>query len=698
MSAEKLTIIRTIKEMNLLKDYLADKEYVTFDTETTGVTKEAEIIGFSVCAELDQAFYVILSYWDVKNQRLEYLETKAAAQEFLQSLINKRLIMHNAVFDCMIVEAYFKVSLIQSVFHDTMISGHLLDENRSNGLKERAAELYGEDSRKEQLAMKESVSKNGGQLTKTNYELYKADADLIAYYGAKDALLTLKLFYEDVEQLFAQGLDKFFYEDESMPLLRGPTYELNTTGLRVDADKLQKLRNELEAECLETKAFIYSEIDKHVKEKYPGTNKKNGFNIGSSKQLAWLLFIKLNNVFDKLTDEGREVCKALGMKLPYTISAKLEFIEVVSRHKGRIYAEAKWNPKTKKMGRPKKIGDVWNYLACGADALTIYAKKYKWAAKLLDYAKAQKLLNTYVIGIQQRTRYNIIHPSFLQHGTTSGRYSSRGPNFQNLPKGDKRVKACIVARPGKVFVGADYSQVEPRIMADLSGDETLISCFEEGKDFYSVVGVPVYEKHEASLFKDNENSFARLYPDLRDQAKVFSLAKVYGRTSMQQAITMKTSVEDAAALGERYFSTYPKVELMMLQAHEEAKANGVVYSLFGRPRRIPEAKNITKVYGNAEHAELPYVARTLLNLAVNHKIQSTGASIMNRASIAAWKDKPPNARIVLQVHDELVLECDEQDADKVVKILKNSMENTAKLQRVALVAEPKVAKNLADLK
>ena len=145
----------------------------------------------------------------------------------------------------------------------------------------------------------------------------------------------------------------------------------------------------------------------------------------------------------------------------------------------------------------------------------------------------------------------------------------------------------------------------------------------------------------------------------------------------------------------------------MLESHELAKKNGVVFNLFGRPRRIPEAMEIPKVYGNTPHGELPYQARTLLNLAMNHRVQSTAASIMNRSAIAAWKAIQSRAeadarwaevKIVLQVHDELILEGPEALAQEMVALLKNAMENTVSLPGVDLIAEPKVAGNLADLK
>ncbi len=704
---EQLKVIRTLVEMRELEEYLAPFDFVAYDTETTGVEKESEIIGFSVCAEMDKGFYVILSYWDVAEGKLKSLETKTGAKSFLEGLKKKSVICHNAAFDCWMTNNNFQVELMPSVHTDTMLLAHLVDENRSVGLKELGVSMFGEYASQEQKEMKESVYKNGGVLSKKLYELYKADADLIAKYGAKDAILTLKVFYELVPELYEQKLDAFFYDDETMPLLRGPTYDMNTTGLRVDPDKLANLKATLQAEIAEAKAFIYKEIDVHVKDKYPGTSAAKTFNIGASKQLAWLLFIKLENEFGTLTDSGREVCKFLDLRLPYAPGAKREFIRVCGENFGRVYEEAKLNPKTGKMGRPKKIGDPWSYLACGKATLSKLAPRYKWVAKFLEYAKNTKLLSTYVEGIQSRMKYNIIRPNFLQHGTTSGRYSCKNPNFQNLPRDDKRVKSCIVSRAGKVFVGADYSQLEPRVFASVSQDPTLMGCFAKGEDFYSVVGAPIYDKKGYSLYKSEDNSFAKKFPKLRDDSKIIALATPYGRTAMQQAGAMGISIEESRILIDKYFTAYPKVELMMLESHEQAKANGVVHTLFGRPRRIPEAKKIKALYGNTPHAELPYQIRSLLNLAMNHKCQGAGASIMNRAAIAVNAKMQERGkqdmlflqvRIVLQVHDQLVLESPVEVAEVVAADLKYCMENTAKLPGVALEADPFITYDLAGQK
>lgn len=697
METPQLIVIDKLDEVSRLCEYLAVFDYISYDTETTGLTKDSTIIGFSVCAEENVAYYVILHKW--VNGQLVDNNLEDEAFKILQILSTKQLIMHNSVFDCSMTNSYFNIDLMPAVHTDTMILAHLLDENRRVGLKDLSVSIFGDDSTEEQTLMKESVLANGGQLTKDNYELYKADAMLIGKYGAKDALLTFNLFNHLVPELIEQGLDQFFYEDESMPLLRTATYQLNTTGLKVDGQRLNSLKIQLKAECLEAKDFIYKEIHSYIKDKYPGTNKKNTFNIGSSSQLGWLLFGEMELEFNTLTKAGKTACKALNLKLPYTYKARRDFIDIclnASDNKKLLKLPYKLNGKEKK---GQVFRAPWHYIACDKKTLQKLAPKHKWVEKLLEYQRKMKLLNTYVEGIEERVRYGVIHPSFLQHGTTSGRYSSRNPNFQNLPRDDKRIKECIVARPGKVFVGADYSQLEPRVFAYYSNDERLKECFSKGEDFYAVVGIPVYNISDATPFKEGSpNAFGVKYKKLRDGSKTFSLAVPYGATAPQLAPALGKTIEDTQLDIDNYFEEFPGVADMMLEAHGLAKSQGFVTNLFGRKRRIPQAMDIPKIYGNTQHAGLPYEARSLLNLSVNHRIQSTGASIVNRAAIKYYNNAKLagiDSSIVLQVHDELMVECNEEDAEDVAALLQDAMENTVKLPGVALEAIPRITQNLS---
>jgi DNA polymerase-1 len=571
-----------------------------------------------------------------------------------------------------------------------MVLAHLLNENRRIGLKELASTKYGETATEEQKLMKSSIIDNGGSVTKGNYDLYKADANLIAKYGAKDALLTFKLFTDLVPELYEEKLDKFFYEEESMPLLKSATYELNTTGLQVDQQALMTLKKTLEIECAEAMAFIKSEIAPHIKD-------KPKFNVEAPQQLAWLLFGQLNLEFGYLTKAGKEVCKKMNLKLPYTFKAKRDFIDICLRDQGNAYTPgAIVNGKNIK---PKLIKAPWAYIAADKNTLKKLSTKYKWIDRLLEYKRKKKLLTTYVAGIEEKTQYGVLQPSFLQTGTTSGRYSSRNPNLQNLPRDDQRIKDCFIARPGKVFVSADYSQLEPRVFSYYSQEPKLMSAFNGSSDFYSVVGIDVFDRHDAFPIKEGHpDAFGVKYKGLRNIAKTITLARAYGASAFQLAPQTGKSVDDTNEDLKQLDERFPGIKNMMLEAHELAKKQGYVTSLFGRPRRIPDALKIPKLYGNQPHEDLPYEARSLLNLACNHRIQSTGASIVNRAMIAFYnniKELGLDAKIVSQIHDEIVVECCEKDAETVTLLLQSAMEDTTILKGMPLEAIPRITKTLA---
>ncbi len=713
---QRLILVKTLQQLKALEAYIADKDVLAYDVETTGTDKESIITDFAICAEVgkvDVAYCVQIAYWDVKEQKLLYYETHKGAKAFLEKLKGKRLIMQSGPFDCAMTMNNYGVELIQDLEIDTLAIGHLLNENRLNGLKERGVELFGENARAEQAEMKASVIKNGGVLTKDLYELCKADSDLRANYCAKDTILTMNVACHDLPILYAEKLDQFYFE-ETMPLMRGPTYQMNTTGLRVDPEKLSKLKGELEVQILTLEAEIYADIEVYTRKKYPkGFGKKaKEFNISSREQLAWLLFEELGEYFHMLTKTGQKMLKVLEMKRPYTNEAKREFIEMCDGRQGQTWEAWEWNSKKKFMEKKiRKIPKPVKYMSVGKETCEIFSKRYRWVAKLMEHAKARKLLKTYVEGIQKRMKYSIIRPSFLQCGTTSGRYSSKNPNFQNLPRGDKRVKSCIVARQGKVFVGADYAQLEPRVFTSVSQDPSLLACFVEGLDFYSVVGAPIFDKEGKSttLKKGQPGSFDTLFPEGRQMAKSVALGLPYGQTEWKMSATLGRPIEECRQIAHDYFTGFPGVKSMMLKAYDEAMTNGVVYNLFGRPRRMPKAKKIRELFGDAEHSELPYEWRTILNLAVNHKIQSTAASLMNRAAIAfyeacqlrSWSLSDARwleVRIVMQVHDELIVECPEALAEEVAALLKYCMENTSTLPGVALIAEPKIGLDLAELK
>lgn len=698
---EKLHHIETSDNLAEILNKIELAKFIAYDIETTGVDKNCDIVGFSIAISPDEAYYFVTKYWDgEKIQSTEFFNSGSHVK-VVESLVNKKLLMHNGIFDCSITHRVYGVSLIDSLHTDTLEMAHLCNEEWDLGLKSLGKRFFGESAIEEQKRMKESVIQNSGKWSdaqKGEKEMFKADKKLLSQYGAKDTILTYKVFLKLLPLLKKDGLLDFFYKEESMPLLRGPTYDMNTTGLKIDRERLVKTEQELIKEINDLEVKILREIEPHIKDKYPGKNKKTTFNIGSSEQRSWLLFVKLNNEFHTLTDGGRQVARTLIGKIPYDIGLKRKFIRAVQE-------EGYLNPKTnKRIYKPEK------YIKCDVDTLERYAAKYSWVSDYILMSKKNKILKTYVRGIKNKLHYGVIYPRFNQAGTESGRYSSSDPNFQNLPSRDielsKRVKEFIVARKGKKFVGADFSQVEPRIMAAYSQDEALLQCFQKNQDFYAVIGVPLYHV-EASLYKGEEDSFENKYKTLRNNIKTLVLANNYGQTPRKLATKMVDehghhyTEERAHQIIKNYFELFPGVKNFILGTHEEVKENGYVKTMYGRIRRLPQAKFVKKYFDGVPHSQLDYQHRKPLNISINYKMQGTAASIINRAAIAInqeFRKQNLSAKLIMQVHDELIVECDDNEAETVSNIMKDKMENSISLPGVKLEAKPVIGSNLMELK
>lgn len=270
------------------------------------------------------------------------------------------------------------------------------------------------------------------------------------------------------------------------------------------------------------------------------------------------------------------------------------------------------------------------------------------------------------------------------------------------------------------IIAADLNAAEARIFAHYSGDKRLQEVYTKGEDIYSRVGIDVFDRNDLSAHPKDPNFLKSVDPDLRDLVKVFVLAVVYGSSGFQVAAGMnyldsKGRIDSARgdALINKYLSTYPNLRRYMVKQELMFKKHGYVRNLFGRVRRFDEAHQIYKRYGDqlldsfwAKRNGLVNerkIVKKALNAAKNFPIQSTCASIMNRSMIelGEWINQSGlDIRILLQVHDELVIDCDESLVDIASEKLKYYMENNkyAKMLAVPLVAKPIVADNLGDAK
>ncbi|RLE07601.1 DNA polymerase I, partial [Candidatus Aerophobetes bacterium] len=274
-----------------------------------------------------------------------------------------------------------------------------------------------------------------------------------------------------------------------------------------------------------------------------------------------------------------------------------------------------------------------------------------------------------------------IHTSFNQTVTSTGRLSSSQPNLQNIPIKDelgKRLRRAFVAEEGYLFLSADYSQIELRILAHLSGDEGLKDAFARGEDIHSQTASEIFGVLPIQVT-----------PQMRRQAKVVNFGIVYGISPYGLSRDLGISEGDAENYIQRYFQRYPKVKEYIEKTLREARERQYVTTLLGRKRYIPGILS-------SKRREREFAERT----AINTPVQGGAADLIKLAMVniaKRFKEEKLGAYIILQIHDELLFEVPEGEMIKTRKIVKEEMENAMKLS-VPLVVDTKVGKNWAEMR
>ncbi len=317
-----------------------------------------------------------------------------------------------------------------------------------------------------------------------------------------------------------------------------------------------------------------------------------------------------------------------------------------------------------------------------ADILEKLAPEAPVVGKILEYRTYSKLRSTYAEGLQEYIREDgRIHCTFNQTITATGRLSCTEPNLQNIPAREelgRLIRKCFKPKDGCVFVDADYSQIELRILAHLSDDENLINAYQNARDIHTMTAAQVFHVKPEEVTKT-----------MRRDAKAVNFGIVYGISSFGLSENLSISRKDAQEYINRYFEIYPGVKRYLDGRVESAKETGVSTTLFGRIRPIPELESSN--FNQRSFGE---------RVAMNSPIQGTAADIMKIAMIRVEKalnEAGLRSKIVLQIHDELVIEALEEEADQVQALLVREMEGAANLL-VKLEAEAGRGYSLYDAK
>ena len=325
----------------------------------------------------------------------------------------------------------------------------------------------------------------------------------------------------------------------------------------------------------------------------------------------------------------------------------------------------------------KKTKTGWSTNAAVLDKLR---GKHPIIEQILDYRTLTKLKSTYADGLlKEISADGRIHTNFQMTVTATGRLSSTEPNLQNIPVRRElgaQIRKMFVASPGKVLVDADYSQIELRLLAHIANDATMIAAFRSGEDIHAVTASQVFGV-----------PLAEVTPLQRSHAKAVNFGIVYGISAFSLAQDIGVFQNEAKAYMDSYFAKYHGVRAYMTRVVEQAKADGYVTTLFGRRRDLPELKSSN--FNLRSFGE---------RVALNMPIQGTAADIIKAAMVrvdARMRAEHLQARLLLQVHDELIVECPAEEAETVRAILVDEMEHVVDY-RVPLLVDAKIGASWAE--
>ncbi len=435
------------------------------------------------------------------------------------------------------------------------------------------------------------------------------DLEQAGPYAAEDADITLQLHQKLLAELKKEKTLYKVYREIELPLL--PVLQrIERNGVKVDVAMLEKQSEELAQRMQEVQQKVYDIAGEE-------------FNLSSPKQLGKVLFEKL--------------------EIPAT--------------------------KKTKTGQYSTAEDVLQELADDG---------YEMPALILQYRSLSKLKSTYTDKLPQQVNPQTgrVHTSYNQTVAATGRLSSTDPNLQNIPvrtEEGRRIRQAFIADEGKRIVAADYSQIELRIMAHLSGDKALLKAFAEGVDIHKataaeVFGVPLEEVES----------------EQRRAAKAINFGLIYGMSAFGLAKQLGIGRFEAQDYVDLYFQRYPGVKKYMDETREKAHQQGYVETVFGRRLYLPEINSRNGM-------RRQYAERT----AINAPMQGTAADIIKRAMIAvdaALAKSKLDAKVIMQVHDELVVEVDAEQVDVLSELLTEHMQGAAKL-KVPLVVDVGVGNN-----
>lgn len=781
---KKYYTVQDSETLKLMYQHIKESEVIAVDTETTGLNpRKGKIVGWSLSGDEGIGFYLPTLVWNFEKDELELqtidgTSTEVISKNLLKLLQDKKLVFHNASFDVQFIENYFGIDLGPNIWVDTGLLVHTVYEEGAFGfgnpfgLKSIAImnqEELGLDVEKaaneEQIELKESIKKNGGSVTKASFEIYKADLDILSKYAAADTDLTLRICNLYLKKLAEEGLEKFFFEDEVMPIYREVTLPMEKKGVDLDMELLAKTHAEISEDLKANKEIVMksllklSEVKKWVVDtafyEFPVSHKGNwaqslierySLSVPKSEKTGKYSLTAKNIEALEPTNETEEKVKQ------FLLTGDESFLDDLE--KARI-SMALWKEKNDgeyiNIQSKKHLGEiVFKYLGeqplvAGSntksgrdkfdmDMIQELSKKYEWAENLRIYNKLLKIKSTYIDRFVDGAEDGRYYFYFKQNGTVSGRYGSdaqqlpkpleEGQDAPILMKYTNIVRAFLIAGEGRKVIDADYESLEPHCFASVTGDTALQEIFNKGWDFYSTVAIKTERLNEdrqrfpngVSSDKKADNYLKKLDPVARNKAKAYSLGIAYGMEAYALAMTLGIDQNAAKELVAGYLDGFPQLKEWRENSRLQVKAHGFIKNYVGRVRHLPKVqkiymkyqdkmldwrfrKELEQQYGKQQVMQAYRDYRNGLNNCLNFQLQSLAAAVVNRAALVInrkAKELGIDAIVQAQVHDQLIINVSDKDAEMFAPIVQEIMENTTKLPGVTLKAPPEISDNWRD--
>lgn len=771
---KKYYTVQDPETLKLMYQHIQESDIIAVDTETTSLNmRKGKIVGWSVSGMGGIGFYLPTLVWNFKSgtletQSIDGTSSEVISKNLLRMLIGKKLVMHNASFDCRFIKNYYGIDLLSSLWVDTALLVHTVQEEGAGmgvfGLKALAIsvqEHIGLDVEKaaneEQLELKASIKANGGETTKINFEIYKADLEILSKYASADTDLTLRLCTHFLQRLKQENLEQFFFEDEVMPIYREVTIPMEEYGVDLDMKLLRETHKNIIKDLDENREIVMKSllatseakdwVMKTAFDNFPPNNKGNWaqrlverYSLPLPKSEKTGKYSLTQSNIEKLEDskvkefllngdtdilEELEIAR-ISMSL-WKEQNDGEYINIQSKkHLGEIvfdYMGIKAKSKTRK-GQSQFDMDMLEELA----------KTYTWAENLRIYNKLLKIKSTYVDRFIDRSEDDRYYFYFKQHGTVSGRY---GSDAQQLPKPKEEgedapiivkytniVRAFLIAGEGRKLIDSDFVSLEPHCFASVTGDKNLQDIFNNGWDFYSTVAIKTEKLDQDKKSYPNGVSpetnspifLKKLDPVKRNTAKGYALGVPYGMGSFALGKTLDVPQEEAERLIKGYLDGFPQLKEWMENSRRQVKDHGYIKNYVGRIRHLPKVKKIyekfgerildwkfrkqlSDQYGKDQVLQVYRDYKNGLNNCLNYQLQSLAASVVNRAALKInrkARELGIDATVQAQIHDQLIINVAEKDAEMFAPIVQHIMETNLILPGVTLKAPPEISNNFKD--